>query len=187
MTGLSGDATNAASLLAEARALRKGTGGPRLTVACDYGIVVEAYTRLYLMQWEQAVTEARRAAETYRAIGALYAAADAEAVVGWEIFLGRTAEAAEHLPGALTRADRVGHQGAVSCGKWLCAWLSAARGDLTAAGQGAEDGWNFGEAYGDPWNFLTDTLRGQLAFLRGNFTEAQEAGSGARGARHPWR
>ena len=91
MMSISGDATNAAILLAEARALRKGTEDPRLTVACDY---IEAYSRLYLTQWEQAVTGARRAAETYRAMGDLWSATNVEYIVGWEMFLGRTAEAA---------------------------------------------------------------------------------------------
>jgi hypothetical protein len=57
--------------------------------------------------------------------------------------------------------------------RWLCAWLETARGDLTAAGQAAEDAWSYGEAHEVPWNFVADTLRGQLAFLRGNFAEAE--------------
>jgi hypothetical protein len=106
-------------------------------------------------------------------MGALWAAADAEWAVGWDIYLGRTAEAAEYLPGAFTRADRVGHRFAVWMAKWLSAELSVARGDLTAAGQVAEDAWNFGEAHEILWNFCVDNLRGQVAFLRGNFAEAE--------------
>ena len=122
--------------------LRTGTEDRRLTVACDH---IEAFSRLQLTQLEQAVTGARRAAETYLAMGALWAAADAEWAVGWETFLGRTAEAAKYLPGAFTRADRVGHRFAIWMAKWMCAELSLARGDLTAAGQVAEDAWNVGE------------------------------------------
>ncbi len=175
MASISGDAITAASLLAEVRALRKGMEGQPITVNND---MTEAICRLHLpllhlMQWEQAVTGARQAAETYCATGNLWAATDAEWEVGFEMFLGRTAEAAEYLPGALKQAQRVGHHGAVWVAKWLGAWLSSARGDLTAAGQGAEDAWNFGEAHEIPWNFIPDTLRGQLAFLGGNFVEAE--------------
>ncbi len=170
MMSLSGDAANASSLLAQATALRTGTEDRRLTVACDH---IEAFSRLQLTQLEQAVTGARRAAETYLAMGALWAAADAEWAVGWETFLGRTAEAAEYLPGASTRADKVGHRFAIWMAKWMCAELSLARGDLTAAGKVAEDGWNVGETHKILWNFCIDNLRGQVAFLRGNFAEAE--------------
>jgi hypothetical protein len=51
--------------------------------------------------------------------------------------------------------------------------LSAARGDLTAAEQEAADAWNIGEAHEVPWTFHVDNFRGQLAFLRGNFAEAE--------------
>ena len=127
MMSLSGDAANAAGLLAQARALRTGTEDRRLTVACDH---IEAFSRLQLTQLEQAVTGARRAAETYHAMGALWAAADAEWAVGWDIFLGRTAEAAEYLPGAFKRADRVGHRFAV----WMAKWLSAELYECRMAG-----------------------------------------------------
>jgi eukaryotic-like serine/threonine-protein kinase len=170
MVSCSGDATTAASLLAEARALQKGTEGQRIAV---YNEMHEAICRLHLFQWEQAVTGARQAAQTYRTMGDLWAATDAEWWVGYEMFLGRTAEAAEYLRGALKQAQRVGHHSAVWMAKWLCAWLSAAHGDLTAAGQAMEDAWNFGEVHENPWNFIPDTLRGQLAFLRGNFSEAE--------------
>lgn len=170
MVSCSEDATTATSILEKARALQKGTEGQRIAL---YNETHEAICRLHFFQWEQAVTGARRAAGTYRAMGDLWDACNAEWIVGWEMFLGRTAEAAEYLPAALTRAHKVGHYGAVWLAKWLCAWLSAARGVLTAAGQEAEDAWNFGEAHELPWNFMTDTLRGQLAFLRGNFADAE--------------
>jgi hypothetical protein len=92
---VSGDVSNAASLLAEARALRKGTEDPLITAASDR---IEAHCRQQLMQFEQAVKGARRVAETYRATGDLWAASDVEWVVGFEMYLGRTAEAAEYLP-----------------------------------------------------------------------------------------
>jgi eukaryotic-like serine/threonine-protein kinase len=170
MMSLSGDAINAASFLAQARALRTGTEDRRVTVACDH---IEAFSRLQVMQWEQAVTGARRAAETYREMGALWAAADAEWAVAWEMFLGRTAEAAEYLSGASTLADRVGHRSSIWMAKWMYAELSTAGGDLTAAAQAAEDAWNFGETHEVPWNFCVDNLRGQIAFLRTSFAEAE--------------
>jgi len=170
MMSLSGDAADASSLWAQATALRTGTEDRSLTVAYDH---IEAFSRLQLTQLELAVTGARRAAETYLAMGALWAAADAEWAVGWETFLGRTAEAAKYLPGAFTRADRVGHRFAIWMAKWMSAELSLARGDLTEAGQVAEDGWNFGETHKILWNFCLDNVRGQVAFLCGNFAEAE--------------
>ena len=167
---VSGDATTAVSLLEEARALREATEGPRLTLACDQ---MEAHSRWQMMQWEQAVTVGRRTSETYRAMGDLWTASDAEPFVGLETFLGRTAEAAEGLAASLARAEKVGHHGSIWGAKWLGTFLSAARGDPKVAGQASEDAWNFGEANQQEWNFCIDTSRGQYAFLRGEFAEAE--------------
>jgi tetratricopeptide (TPR) repeat protein len=170
MLSAGGDAATAVGLLEEARALREAAEGPRLTLTCDH---MEAHSRWHMMQLEQLVIVARRASETYRARGDLWTASDAECFVGMEIFLGRTAEAAEGLAGALTRAERVGHHGAVWGVKWMYTFLSAARGDPKAAGKASEDAWNFGEAHQIAWNFCIDTSRGQYAFLRGEFAEAE--------------
>src|SRR5262249_9371471 len=81
VVSVSGDAVTAASLLDEASALRNGAEGPRLTLTYDHN---KAFCRYQSTQWEQAVTEARQVAETYRTMGDLWNASNAEAIVGFE-------------------------------------------------------------------------------------------------------
>jgi hypothetical protein len=51
--------------------------------------------------------------------------------------------------------------------------LAATRGDIRQAEREAEEAWNFGEAHQLALHFVTDALRGSLAFLRGNLSEAE--------------
>jgi hypothetical protein len=51
--------------------------------------------------------------------------------------------------------------------------LSIARGDLIAAEREMEEAHTFGEAYQIPWRFISSMALGGLAFLRGNFAEAE--------------
>jgi tetratricopeptide (TPR) repeat protein len=165
MLSCGGDVTRAVSLLPEAGRLRKASA--------DLTLNTEAHVCFHSTQWDQAVTAGLRAAETYRAMGDLWLAADAEFFAGFALFLGRTAEVGELLPRALTRAERVGHRNAVWAIKFLRACLSMSRGDLTAAGREMNEAWNFGEEHQIAWDFLTDNYLGQLAFLHGDFAEAE--------------
>jgi hypothetical protein len=56
----------------------------------------------------------------------------------------------------------------------LCSSILAIyRGDLRQAEREAEEVWNFGEADQLAQNFAADELRGIVAFLRGNLSEAE--------------
>lgn len=166
----SGDVHVAAGAFAEARALRNAAGGERLN---EFNDRMEAFFLRHSMQWEPMLTAVRQLAQTNRAAGDLWAAADVEWESGYAMFCGRPAEAAGYLPEALSLAERVGHHLAVWMIKSLSAKLCLAGGNLMAAEQKAEEAWNFGEAHASGWSFSSDTLRGEVAFLRGNLSEAE--------------
>ena len=124
------------------------------------------------MEWEQSETIAWRKAETYRASGDLWTAAELECFAGYALFCGRPAEIAEHFPRAIQLAERVGHLDALFVAKHLSVVLSIARGDLSSAERELEDTRNFADAHNGAWNFVLDPHCAEVAFLRGNFREA---------------
>jgi tetratricopeptide (TPR) repeat protein len=166
-----GDASGAADLLAEVKAQRKTAGGLPLS-AFDEG--AEIYCLATSMRFEEMLATARRVTESERAAGNLWGAADTERVVGYELFCGRTAEAARRLPAAMLLANRVGHYGAVWAIRFLRATLSLARGDLIAAEREMEEARSFGEAHQVPWTCIFNPVElGMVAFLRGNLAVAE--------------
>jgi hypothetical protein len=170
MMGTGGDIFGAAGLLAEVKAQRKATD---LRPANTFDEIPEIYLLRHSMQFEEMVTRVRRYAETQRAAGDLWSAAETECMIGYGIFCGRTADAAAHIPGAMRLADKVGHHGAVWLNKTLWARLSGIRGDLSAAEREQEEALAFGEAHQVPWTFANSVELGTMAFLRGNLAEAE--------------
>jgi tRNA A-37 threonylcarbamoyl transferase component Bud32/tetratricopeptide (TPR) repeat protein len=166
-----GDASGAADLLAEVKAQRKTAGGLPLS-AFDEG--AEMYCLATSMRFEEMLATARRVSESERVAGNLWGAADTERLVGYELFCGRTAEAARRLPAAMLLANRVGHYGAVWVTRFLWATLSLSRGDLIAAEREMEEARSFGEAHQVPWTCVFNPVElGMVAFLRGNLTVAE--------------
>ncbi len=164
-----GNASGAAGLLAEIKAQRKAAEGQPLAI----DEMADLYCLFHSMQFEQMLTSAPRIAEALRAAGGFCAAAQVELLFPFELYCGRTAEAAGRLPGATLLAERIGHHVAVWATKTLSATLSIARGDLVAAELGLEEAWNFGEAHQVPWRFSNSITLGTLAFLRGKLAEAE--------------
>jgi tetratricopeptide (TPR) repeat protein len=128
----------------------------------------------YTTQYERTATLGRRVAESCRATGDLWHAVDVEVFFLLALLaIGRPAEAAGELPGAIQLADKVGHRSALHALKWCSIGLAMSRGDHLQAEREAEEAWNFGEAHQLAWNFWTDVLLGSFAFLRGNLSEAE--------------
>jgi tetratricopeptide (TPR) repeat protein len=165
-----GDASGAADLLAEVKAQRKAADGGPLNA---FDEIVEMFCLHNSMRFEEMLPTARRVSADQRAAGDLWGAADTERLVGYELFCGRTAEAAGGLPAAMLLANRVGHFGAGWVTRFLWATLSIARGDLIAAEREMEEARNFGEAHQVPWTCFNSGQLGVVAFLRGNFAETK--------------
>jgi tetratricopeptide (TPR) repeat protein len=164
-------------LLSQRAALAMGSGDLAGAVAQraalgtteDFGAVILYFSS---MQFEKAAAVARRVAESCRERGDLWSAANVEFACLSVIYCGSTAEAAADLPGAMQLAEKVGHRNALSAIKWISILLAASRGDLRQAEREAEEAWNFGEQHLAS-NFLSDTMRGTVAYLRGNLSEAE--------------
>ncbi len=167
---IDGDPSGADGLLAEIEARRKVTGGRPLN---GFDELMEMLHFHSSMRFEPMLTTARRVADTRRAAGDLWGAADAECLLGYEIFRGRPAEAADSIPGARELAERIGHRSAVWLNKVQLAHLSGVRGDLVATSRELEEALAFEEARGVRWTFANSVELGTLAFLRGNLAEAE--------------
>jgi hypothetical protein len=89
------------------------------------------------------------------------------------LYCGHPEKAARGLPGAMKLAEKVGHYGVLLALKMASTTLTAARGELSQAEREMEEAWNFGEKHNIAFNFVSDTLRGGLAYLRGNLSEAE--------------
>jgi tetratricopeptide (TPR) repeat protein/predicted Ser/Thr protein kinase len=171
LMSISGDALGADGMLAEVKAQRKATDGQPLNA---FDEISEMFCFFHSMQFEPMLTTTRRVAEAQHADGDLWAAADAEWLIGSsELCCGRTVAATARLPSAMLLEEKVGHHGAAYAAKFLWAALSMARGDLITAARDAEKGLKFGEAHQVPWIFISSILLGTLAFLRGNLAEAE--------------
>ena len=171
LMSISGDASAAAGILAEVKAQRKAADARPLNA---FDEISEMFCFLHSMQLEPILTMARRVVEAQHAAGDLWGAADAEWLIGFsELCCGRTAAVTARLPSAMLLEERVGHRGAVYTTKLLWATLSVARGDLITAELDAEEARKFGEVHQVAWRFLSSILLGTVAFLRGNFDQAE--------------
>jgi tetratricopeptide (TPR) repeat protein len=170
MMSVGGDPSGADGLLAEVRAQRKVTDGRPLSA---FDEILEMLHFHSSMRFEEMLITARRVAEARRAAGDWWGAADAECLLGYEIFCGRPAEAAERIPGAMALAERIGHRSAAWLNKTHWAHLTGVRGDLFATTRELEEAFVFGEAHRVPWTFGNSVELGTLAFLRGNLAEAE--------------
>ena len=169
ITSSEGDVSGAARLLAEVRALPEAAGAPMSA----FNDRMRTIFHIHSMEWEQAETNARRTAETYRTIGDLWTAAELGCLSRYALFCGHPAETIGHFPGAMQLAEKVGHHNALFTAMFLSAVLCIARGDLASAQRELEETRNFGDAHRIAWNFICGIQCGEVAFLRGNIHEAE--------------
>ena len=167
-----GEAAAAATLIAEIRSQWKETEGDKPNGFIDWVSMICLY---HSMQFQLLLeTAGPRLTEPPRAAGDLWGVAEAECFnIVCELGCGKTFEAAEQLPGALQLAERVGHHGALWVNKTSLGTLNMGRGDLLAAQREMEEARRFGEAHQQPYRFLNTISLGTLAFLRGNFPDAE--------------
>jgi tRNA A-37 threonylcarbamoyl transferase component Bud32/tetratricopeptide (TPR) repeat protein len=167
-----GDAAGAADLIAEIRAQWDAVAGRPRNFFIEW---VEMICLYHSMRFEQLLkTAGPSLVETPRAAGDLWGVAEAECFnIVCELACGRTEEAAGQLPGALRLAERVGHHGAVWMNRTTLGTLNMGRGDLLAAEHEMEEARKYGELHQLPYPFLNSISLGTLAFLRGNFAEAE--------------
>lgn len=90
-----------------------------------------------------------------------------------EIYCGRPEAGAIALRDAMTRAEKIGHYGAIWALKIGGSVVSAARGDLAASRAETAEAWDFGAAHDVGWNFATSIQRGHFALWSGELAEAE--------------
>jgi hypothetical protein len=90
-----------------------------------------------------------------------------------EMYCGRPEAGAAALAEGLSRAERIGHYGAIWALKIASSFASAARGDLIRFHEETIDAWNFGSSHDFGWNFATSLQRGHFALWSGNLAEAE--------------
>jgi tetratricopeptide (TPR) repeat protein len=116
----------------------------------------------------------QRVAAECRAMGDRWGESDVEYTwLGAETYCGRPQDAARDLPGAIVRAEKIGHHGSHWALKLFGAFLAKARGDLAGAEREAIETWEFGQEHGVSWNFVTPMVRAGHAFMRGDLVEAE--------------
>ena len=72
----------------------------------------------------------------------------------------------------MSRAEKIGHYGAIWALKIAASLLSAARGDLASSKQKTIEAWEFGAAHDVGWNFVTSMQRGHFELWSGDLPAA---------------
>jgi tetratricopeptide (TPR) repeat protein len=90
-----------------------------------------------------------------------------------EMYCGNPEAGAGALAGAMSRAEKIGHYGAIWALKIAASFASATRGDLARSQAETIDAWDFGTAHDVGWNFATSLQRGHFALWSGNLAEAE--------------
>lgn len=90
-----------------------------------------------------------------------------------EMYCGNPEAGAAAIAHALSRAERIGHYGAIWALKIAASFASATRGDLARSHAETIDAWNFGAAHDVGWNFATSLQRGHFAAWSGDINEAE--------------
>jgi predicted ATPase/DNA-binding winged helix-turn-helix (wHTH) protein len=115
-----------------------------------------------------------RVAQACMDIGKAWNACSVEFYGIWaEMYCGSPEAGAAALAQAMSRAERIGHYGAIWALKIAASFASAARGDLARSHAETIDAWNFGAVHDVGWNFATSLQRGHFALWSGNLAEAE--------------
>jgi hypothetical protein len=126
-------------------------------------------------QLEKVRNASPRVAAACREKGDAWNASSVEFYGVWaEIYCGRPDIGAAALPDAVSRAEKIGHYGALWALKIAASILNAASGDLAASKKTTVDAWEFGAEHDLGWNFATSIQRGHFALWSGNLAEAED-------------
>lgn len=185
--GAGGRPEAAAEHIVDALRLARQDGDPRLLG--DVGLA-ETVHHYFHMQYPEVVDAARRASEKLREVGSLWNLADA--LVFQEValaFQGRFLDADAGHSDLQPLAERLGHWGALSvAGRTAFAVAGARLGDLTTLDGLSRARIGESDETSDPnWIAWSHTLRGVVAFWRGDWPQAIEwSEKGARQASVFW-
>jgi len=166
----SGEPETADRMFDEARALHQAMNAPSQGQSKQ----LEAIHFYQSLQITKVAATMSRLASACRANGDSWNSSSIEFYGLWaDIYSGRPREGASALPAAISRAEKIGHYGAVWALKIGYSIASAARGDLETANNETLDAWKFGEEHEVGWNFAAGLQAGHLALARGNLNEAE--------------
>lgn len=166
----SGAPSKADSMFDEVRALRQTNSA----ASPESANMLEAIHYYQSFQLEKVRRDAPRVAAACLARGDAWSASSVEFYGAWaEIYCGRPEAGAIALRDAMTRAEKIGHYGAMWALKIGASVVSAARGDLAASRAETAEAWDFGAAHDVGWNFATSIQRGHFALWSGELAEAE--------------
>lgn len=166
----SGAPAKADSMFDEVRGLRQAS----MAASPEPTNMLEAIHYYQSFQLEKVGTDAPRVAAACLARGDAWSASSVEFYGAWaNIYCGRPEAGAIALRDAMTRAEKIGHYGAMWALKIGASVVSAARGDLAASRAETAEAWDFGAAHDVGWNFATSIQRGHFALWSGELAEAE--------------
>jgi serine/threonine protein kinase/tetratricopeptide (TPR) repeat protein len=170
ITSAAGDPATAESMLDRARSLPLSAA----TASAEPLPMLEAIHYYQSFQLEKVRSTCPRVAQACMQTGDPWNASSVEFYGIWaEMYCGSPEAGAAALAGAMSRAEKIGHYGAIWALKMAASFASATRGDLTRSQAETVDAWNFGEAHDVGWNFATSLQRGHFALWSGNLAEAE--------------
>src|SRR5947209_8038995 len=136
--------------------------------------MLEAIHSYQSFQLEDVRGACPRVAQACMEIGDAWNACSVEFYGIWaEMYCGNAEGGAAVLVQAMSRAERIGHYGAIWALKIAASFASAARGDLARSHAETIDAWNFGAAHDVGWNFATSLQRGHFSLWSDNLAEAE--------------
>jgi len=139
----------------------------------DPGPMLEAIHYYQSFQLERVRSVCPRVAAELLVSGDAWNASSAEFYGIWaQMYCGFPQAGADALADAVSRAEKIGHYGAIWALKMAASIASAARGELERAKAETVEAWDFGAAHEVGWNFATSLQRGHFALWAGDLDEA---------------
>jgi tetratricopeptide (TPR) repeat protein len=165
-----GDLDQGFTMFAEARKIQQLLDEPDLSRECAH---TETFLCWESMQLQRAVEIRREMVRRSRAAGHLWSELDSAYMEPFfNLYCGRPTEAARLVEEGSLLAERIGHQSIVWVFKIARTIETVCRGDLDTADRLAADCLLFSRTTAGGWRFLSETLSGEVAFLRGRTGEA---------------
>ena len=170
ITSAAGDPANAERMFGEARSLPpSGTNDSAEPLP-----LLEAIHFYQSFQLEKVRSASPHTAQACIRIGDAWNACSVEFYGIWaEMYCGNTELGTAGIAAATSRAEKIGHYGAIWALKIATSFASAARGELDRSLAETIDAWDFGSAHEVGWNFATSLQRGHFALWSGNLAEAE--------------
>jgi serine/threonine protein kinase/tetratricopeptide (TPR) repeat protein len=170
ITSAAGDPATAERMFDEARSL-PASGAIASTEPLP---MLEAIHYYQSCQLEKVRSTCPRVAQACMETGDPWNASSVEFYGIWaEMYCGNPETGAAALAQAMSRAEKIGHYGAIWALKIGASFASATQGDLARSQAETIDAWNFGAAHDVGWNFATSLQRGHFALWSGNLAEAE--------------